>query len=398
MVGGSQISLFEDAVMPQPQPNGLLVVAQPGRPLSKVQRTFNRLVAKIETLHVRLRERTRELDDALAFFAKHVHPRRVRLTALRKELVTALAPFLDGGALRKNERKTLKAILAEQLDMLREEAPLDDALCALFQRVHGISVEDLQYREMEGARDAMEELLGSAGLEVDLSGFRADMTEEAFAAEAAKLNRRLQEETEAQERFAEQRFTESGERRRTKRQLEKEERMRQAEVARKRSIGSIYKQLARALHPDLEQDPQVRERKHSLMQQLTSAYRDNDLHTLLRLELEWIEREKVDVQRLTDEKLRIYNEVLKEQVADLEDQINDLPLDPRYQAIVESDGPFTVGVLDGPREVGWLKKAIKSFETSLARLHSDQALLEVRESIHDYRAANRRSDHDWIPF
>jgi len=244
----------------------------------------------------------------------------------------------------------------------------------------------------------MEDFLGSVGFEVDFSGFRADMTEEAFAAEAAKLGRRLQEETEAQGRGAGERRNESGERSKGKRQLEKEERLRQAEVARKKSIGSIYRQLVRALHPDLEQNPPERERKHCLMQQLTTAYHDNDLHTLLRLELEWIEHEKSDVQRLSDEKLRIYNEVLKEQVDDLEAQIDELPLDPRYQVIVEAKGPFAVGVLDGPREVRWLKAAIGSIEISLARLRNDAAPLEVRDSIRAHRAANRRSNRDWDAF
>jgi len=399
MAVGDQISLFDDAVLPQRTQEGLLVVAQPGRPLTKVQRAFNRLVARIEALHAKLREKTQELDGALGFFVKHVHPRRLRLAALRKELVIDLAPFLDGGVLRKNERKTLRALLADQLDALLEEgAPLDDALEALFQRVHGMSVEDLRRQEMGVACGAMEDFLGSVGFEVDFSGFRADMTEEAFAAEAAKLGRRLQEETEAQGRGAGERRNESGERSKGKRQLEKEERLRQAEVARKKSIGSIYRQLVRALHPDLEQNPPERERKHCLMQQLTTAYHDNDLHTLLRLELEWIEHEKSDVQRLSDEKLRIYNEVLKEQVDDLEAQIDELPLDPRYQVIVEAKGPFAVGVLDGPREVRWLKAAIGSIEISLARLRNDAAPLEVRDSIRAHRAANRRSNRDWDAF
>jgi hypothetical protein len=51
-----------------------------------------------------------------------------------------------------------------------------------------------------------------------------------------------------------------------------------------------------------------------------------------------------------------------------------------------------------PHEVGWLKKAIKSVETSLARLRSDEALVEVRAGICAYRAATRHSHHDWDSF
>jgi hypothetical protein len=37
----------------------------------------------------------------------------------------------------------------------------------------------------------------------------------------------------------------------------------------------------------------------TVMQELTAAYRNHDLHTLLRLELEWIRREEGDLDRIT---------------------------------------------------------------------------------------------------
>jgi len=65
-------------------------------------------------------------------------------------------------------------------------------------------------------------------------------------------------------------------------------------------------------HPDLEQDAERRRQKETVMQELTAAYRNHDLHTLLRLELEWIRREECDLDRMTEEKLAIYNSVFKE--------------------------------------------------------------------------------------
>ena len=60
--------------------------------------------------------------------------------------------------------------------------------------------------------------------------------------------------------------------------MEKEERTRQAEQLRNKSITSIYKQLAKVLHPDLEPDAERKQAKGTLMQELTAAYRNNDLH------------------------------------------------------------------------------------------------------------------------
>src|ERR1019366_7589077 len=50
------------------------------------------------------------------------------------------------------------------------------------------------------------------------------------------------------------------------------ERMRQAEQIRNKSIASVYKQLAKVLHPDLEPDAGRKQAKGTLMQELTAAY------------------------------------------------------------------------------------------------------------------------------
>ncbi|OLY90794.1 hypothetical protein SAMN05444008_12321 [Cnuella takakiae] len=48
-------------------------------------------------------------------------------------------------------------------------------------------------------------------------------------------------------------------------------------------IGPLYKELAKKIHPDLEQDEAKKEWKHQLMQQLTEARKNKDLYTLLRI-------------------------------------------------------------------------------------------------------------------
>ncbi|PYS50742.1 MAG: hypothetical protein DMG13_20380 [Acidobacteria bacterium] len=111
------------------------------------------------------------------------------------------------------------------------------------------------------------------------------------------------------------------------------------------------------LHPDLEPDAGRKQRKLALMQELTTAYRNNDLHTLLRLELEWIQQEEGAAERLAEEKMATYNQVLKEQVCELERELGELPCHPRYQPIAVPDGPFELRLrMDGPwRRVGWTR-------------------------------------------
>jgi curved DNA-binding protein CbpA len=103
--------------------------------------------------------------------------------------------------------------------------------------------------------------------------------------------------------------------------------------ARRRTIGAIYKQLAKVLHPDLEPDPEKRGEKLALMQQLTAAYRNEDLPSLLRLELEWLHREEGDLDRLTEEELKIYNAVLREQAGERQAGVRPLQLGSRGHAL-----------------------------------------------------------------
>jgi hypothetical protein len=386
MVADNQTSLFDADTADRQMTGDLVLRAQPHRPLTKAQRTFNRLVGKIDTLRNKLAGETRRLDAALTYDAAHLHPRRLRLTALRKDLLRALAPFLDDPRLpRKRERKALEGIIADHLDALvqAEGSLADGDLRALFERVHRISFDRAEREGFEAVRSMMEEALDEFGLDVDLSDLQPNASEETLAAKAAEMADRIQRQ------FDEEADARS-DRPRSKRQSAKELRLKQAEEIRQKSLATIYRQLAKVLHPDLEPDPERRQRKVALMQELTSAYHDNDLHSLLRLELAWLQREEGDVERLTDEKLAVYNQVLKEQADELQWELDELPYHPRYQPVVVETGPFGVPVqTDGPAEAWRLDRMIAGLEAGLARLRTDEALAEVRGAVQAFRAVSQ---------
>jgi hypothetical protein len=203
----------------------------------------------------------------------------------------------------------------------------------------------------------------------------------------------LQEEIDKQQ----QSFTPP--RGKTARQLEREKREKLAEELRKKTLATVYKQLARVLHPDLELDPERRRQKERLMQELTVAYSNNDMHTLLRLEMEWIEREEGEIERLTEEKLAVYNQTLKEQVQGLEQELRELPCDPRYQPIVVFEGPFRATVRnDGPAEAFRLDQANASIGANIRDLRSNNGLETLRAILRSYRNEQRTSRWDLRDF
>jgi len=386
-----QISLFNDgALRVEAKSNELTFVAPRGRPLNKAQHTFNRLIKRIEALRSKIESETRRLDDLLAYYGKHLYPRLQRQTELRKALARTLATFLDNKRLKgKKARFTLCDLIADQLDaIVAEDGCLsDDDLRVLFQRVTGEHFEEVAREEFEKARQEMESTFNEFGIDIDLSDMKPGMSDEALAAKAAEMKTRLQEEIEKQQ----QSFTPPP-RGKTARQLEREKREKLAGELRKKTVATMYKQLARVLHPDLELDPERRRQKERLMQELTVAYSNNDMHTLLRLEMEWIQREEGEIERLTEEKLTVYNQTLKEQAQGLEQELRELPCDPRYQPIAVFEGPFRASVRDdGPAEACRLDQATASIEASIRDLRSSNGLEILRAILRSYGQEQRAS-------
>jgi hypothetical protein len=92
----------------------------------------------------------------------------------------------------------------------------------------------------------------------------------------------------------------------------------------KSAIRTIFRQLASALHPDREPDEQERLRKTGLMSEVNAAYEKNDLTTLLRLQMQVTQVNPQSVARMADDKLMAMAVLLKEQVAALEEDLDQL--------------------------------------------------------------------------
>jgi len=82
---------------------------------------------------------------------------------------------------------------------------------------------------------------------------------------------------------------------------------------------TLYRQLARTHHPDLERDPATQEQKTALMQRITEAYEANDLYTLLQLLSESGPAVSAD-----DDVLTRYTQALHQQQLELKQQFNEL--------------------------------------------------------------------------
>jgi hypothetical protein len=105
--------------------------------------------------------------------------------------------------------------------------------------------------------------------------------------------------------------------------------------------------------------------------------------------MQWIENESGNIERLTEEKLGVYNEVLSGQVEGLERRLRDLIFHPRYRPVVVFNNGLT-RVMNGGDRARDLDDNIAAIERCIALMGTVQTPDEVRAAIGSLRPATSR--------
>jgi len=371
-----------------PAERGLTIGKDRKKPLTKAQKTFNRWIRRIETLRRHLEAEAASLDRLMGIYAAEIHPLELAIVEQRKSMVRALRPFLSKSLLTgRRQREHLRELLHKHLSEIQttEGAWKDADLQELWTELDTALKAQTRGEDdafLEQMKSMAQAEFGAMGIPIDLSRFRNGMTPDEFQKAMEDVHRQVDEAPEPEPEPRRASRTRPG----AKPRLTAEERARMEEELRQRDLSSLYKQLAKLLHPDLESDPARREAKESAMKRLTIAYKDRDLHALLELELEWIHDEGANANHLSEEKLRVYNGILQEQAGELELRLGEMSMHPRYAPLQRYSGPFDQpGSLD-PREVrNQLKEELKDLRSLVAQLTGPGTLHVVRQLIQELR-------------
>lgn len=326
-----------------PQKEGLAIRSENDAPLSRTQVEFNRLMKSLESTKARhLREQAR-LDEALDVSIRELMPLIEALHRANRDIILNGRKALQALNLTAKRRRWFgdllsgKAadLLADPVGLSEEEiAELEGAIEEL-----GPCEDEQRLKESENAdfdflRGMIEQAARAAGVELDLSDLDPSSDPEGFE---RTMRERL---GAAASLFEGTRSTARRPRKLTKAQAEKERKRLELEEAKNRDLKSLFKQLAKAFHPDLEPDPLLKQHKQVWMQRLNSAYAANDLREMLQLEMEWLGEEATNLATAGDQKLQVYCMVLKEQISDLKRQTHYLPDQPQYGPLQRFRDPF----------------------------------------------------------
>jgi hypothetical protein len=164
------------------------------------------------------------------------------------------------------------------------------------------------------------------------------------------------------------------------------------DALKQKNISSIYKQLAKLFHPDLELDEEKKTQKVLLMQELTAAYESKDLYALLNLELKWLQTDGDYLDKLEDDKLAAYLQLLKEQFNELNTQKNNIPFQSQYATLINEFGweVSLAPVETIMQHVNEAKKQIHAFKENIDLLKSEMALRYMKQLIKEWKSQQMR--------
>ncbi|HTE14939.1 MAG TPA: J domain-containing protein [Burkholderiales bacterium] len=280
--------------------------------LSKGQKTFNTLIRQIEQGRSRLAAWEIAIPRYQQKHASELQPLIESAQQLEIKTVHALDQVHDQNGLTNIERRKIATVIARRAEALL--AVYDDsALKALYNKHSGLDYDEVQAEEQVRLKTALEDALG-----IDL-GDDFDMSSpDRFTEQAeAHIRKKRAEEDAARQARQESR----AERKKSPKQLAMEAREQADEQQLRQSIRDIYRKLASALHPDRETDPQECERKTALMQKVNQAYDKNNLLQLLELQLELEQIDQHHINNVSEERLKHYNKILREQLTELKHEI-----------------------------------------------------------------------------
>jgi hypothetical protein len=149
------------------------------------------------------------------------------------------------------------------------------------------------------------------------------------------------------------------------------------------------------LHPDREPDDEERARKTALMQAVNVAYEKRDLLHLLELQLTLEQIDPDHLGSLTEERIKHYNQVLREQSAQLQAELNGIANRFRMQFQLSPYVRFNPrDVINGlNRDIAQLKSETTGLQRDIEEL-SDWSRLKTW--LKDYRIPRERPIDDFL--
>ena len=255
-----------------PPPDNALIKVLTQEACSKEAKNFQKKVRKIENLQKANNDLKGRLEDIRQQLLKILTPISHKFRDLRVASLENLDKQMQGTYFRKNEKKQITALILEGAGEL-VEIFRDERGKPFFDKYSDMSFDDQEISLLEEMNSLFEEIFVPEDLEDDEDPVSPPKTK---TPRKAKTKAELHEETI---------------------QLESK---------------SIYRNLMKTLHPDFEQDEDKKKEKTEVAQQISIAYKENNVYELLKLRSEHLD------EAISEDDLQMYTTELNKRIRELE--------------------------------------------------------------------------------
>lgn len=287
------------------------------------QKRFNQLVTQTETLVRKIESTRMAMDTHRGLHASSLGPLEKERDGHMRQMALWLAERLKKKGLTVKQKAYTGEILCGLAGSLALKG--DAQMQALHDAHSPDSLEDVQWDATSDMQRMMEEVLGESLGDGDMP----------FGSMEALLHAAKQKMQASVEQEAQAKAQRAAKKKKSPTQLKKDALAAAQAQDADGALRTLYRQLASALHPDREPDPQEQLRKTALMKEANAAYERRDLLALLQLQLQADLADADHVASLAQEKLSALTALLKERVAVLNQELRVL----QHQAIAEFDLP-----------------------------------------------------------
>ncbi|MEI8366171.1 MAG: hypothetical protein WCF65_07105 [Parachlamydiaceae bacterium] len=354
---------------------------------STSQKTFDRLRAKIKSMQTKLDKTEKALNIALNFHYQNITPIRTKLSEVLSEFTEILYNhFKENKKISRRDLNVIESIIISKIKdivALTSFNNIPPKIKSIMEELEGVSFKDTHSEELADLKDFMSDLFEGFDVDLDLSDVKDTDDQETIM---RKMFQAISEAKENQSSFDSNTCQEKP---KSKKEQQKEIKEKELETLQKKGLGTIYKTLAKCLHPDLEQDPILKLEKEGIMKRLTTAYENTDLHELLSIEIEWMSRtesEKNQTVVQSDDQFKIYNSILKDQIVDLEMELSMVHMHPKYMPIsAHFSDDVSMGMFRLNEALADLKQDLAAHRSVIKDLQSRDAMSMIRLIIQTAR-------------
>jgi hypothetical protein len=365
-----QSTLFpedEPAVQPAVAPSNSLattVLKRTATQDSPAHKRFHQLVTQTETVARNIETLRQAVDAHRIRHAALVTPLTQQRDAHFRQMALWLADRLQRKGLSAKQKHIAQEIVCSLAGRLAMQG--DEEMQALYDAHSDQSMEQTEKEAAADLQRMMEGILGEP-LGDDAKAFES--VDELMHAAMHKVKAH-------DEALAQSRAQRAATKKKTAAQLKKEQLAATQAQDADSALRTLYRQLASALHPDREHDPQEQLRKTALMKEANAAYERRDLLALLQLQLQAELATEEKVASMAAERLATLTALLKERVAVLKHELRMV----QQKAIAEFELPAYSTLSQAQLlhhmllEESHLKADIAMLEQDLVRVKDDTYL------------------------